>query len=193
MTFVAPDVFETPDFTLRCYGPHDGPALCKATNSSFEHLRHWMPWATNEQTEEQAEELVRQFRAKWLLAQDFVVATFAPDGSELLGGCGFHLRGASIKSGSADIGMWVAGSQAGRGLGTAMLGAMLAWGFTEWPWERLAWQCDVRNAGSRRVAEKNGLRHEGTLLQDEVAVDGGRRDTALFAILKTEWEAREPS
>ena len=64
---------------------------------------------------------------------------------------------------------------------------MLEWGFGEWGWERLIWKCDTRNIGSARVAEKNGLKRESTLQSDALDVDGHRRDTHLYAILKPEY------
>lgn len=188
--FIAPDAFATPRFTLRSYLPGDGPALNEATLSSYEHLRPWMPWATTEQTPTQAEALVRQFRGRWLLATDFVLAAFSPDGAQLLGGAGFHLRNGPLASRSAEMGMWVRASHAGAGLGSAMLEAMLEWGFTEWPWERLTWKCDARNRASARVAEKAGLRIEGTFRHDERDVTGALRDTRLYAIRIEEWQAR---
>jgi ribosomal-protein-alanine N-acetyltransferase len=83
--------------------------------------------------------------------------------------------------------MWVRASEAGRGLGTQLLEAMLRWGFTAWPWLRLSWRCDPRNVASVRVAEKAGLRLEGTLRSHELGVDGSRRDTACYAALREDW------
>ncbi len=80
--------------------------------------------------------------------------------------------------------MWVAAAHAGRGLGTRALAALIEWGFTDWPWQRLVWCCDTRNLASARVAEKCGLAREATFRSDALAVDGSRRDTHLFAILR---------
>jgi len=86
--------------------------------------------------------------------------------------------------------MWIRADAAGKGLGTAVLRALLTWGFTEWPWERLAWRCDGRNLASRRTAEKAGLTHEGVLRQHLLLADGSRRDTYLYAMLKADWLAQ---
>ena len=85
--------------------------------------------------------------------------------------------------------MWIRAAYAGRGLGTRVLAAMLRWGFTAWSWERIVWMRDTRNAASVRVAEKNGLTREAVLRSDRLDVDGVRRDTYLFAILRSEWQA----
>jgi RimJ/RimL family protein N-acetyltransferase len=181
--------FETPTLTLRGYRVDDGPLLAEAVVSSYEHLKPWMPWAVAEQSPDEARELVRKFCGRWLLAEDFTVAILSPDGSELLGGCGFHLRHGGLNTQCAEMGMWIRASRAGQGLGTQAVTALIEWGFTHWPWERLVWRCDARNVGSGRIAEKAGLRLEGTLLGNELAVDGTRRDTLCFGLLKSQWGA----
>jgi RimJ/RimL family protein N-acetyltransferase len=186
--FIAPESFSTREFTLRSYHRGDGAKLAAAARPSYEHLRPWMAWATGAETVEESEPLVRKFRAAWLLSSDFCIAITSRDDDVLLGGCGYHLREGPLETGRAEIGMWIAAARAGDGLGTKVLAALLEWGFTEWPWRRLSWKCDVSNHASRRVAEKNGLRLEGTFKRDEQRVDGSFRDTLYFAILKEEWE-----
>lgn len=180
----APERFETDEFVLRSYLPGDGPAMQDATNSSYEHLKTFMPWACDDQTSEEAEQLVRQFRGRWLLSQEFVVALFSRDESQLLGGGGFHLREGSLATKSAEIGMWIRASSAGHGVGTSFLTALIEWGFTAWPWERLSWRCDSRNLASIRIAEKAGMQAEGVLRSHKFAPSGERRDTSCFAILR---------
>ena len=163
--FVAPERFEAEGFSLRCYRLDDGPALQEATLESYELLKPWMPWAT-----------------------DFPLAVFGPDDSPILGGTGFHLRGKGFGTRSGEIGMWIRASAAGQGLGTRVLEAMLAWSFSEaWPWTRVTWHCDSRNMGSKRVAEKCGLRLEATLRRDTLGVDKSPRDTLIFGLLKEEY------
>ena len=181
---VAPDRHDAGDFIVRSYLPGDGPRLQEAAVSSYEHLKTFMYWATPAQTVEEAEHLVRMFRGRYLLATDFTLAILAPDESELLGGCGYHLREGALASGNAEIGMWIRASRAAQGLGTKALGALLAWGFSEWPWRRLSWRCDTRNLASIRVAEKAGMEREGVARADRTAPDGSIRDTVCFSALR---------
>lgn len=192
----APERYETADFVLRCYDSGDGPLLSDAVNASYEHLRTWMPWAKPDQSAEDSERSVRRFRARYLLAEDFVIGIFSADGRQLLGGTGFHLREGPLSSACAEIGMFIRQSEAGRGLGTRVLRALVDWGFADWPWQRLAWRCDQRNVASLRVAEKAGLRLEGVLRGQRAHVGEGRRDTACYALTKAEWShnvAQPPS
>jgi len=183
----APERYETDGFVLRSYDVGDGPLLADAVNESYEHLRPWMPWATPSQSVELSEKLVRQFRARYLLAEDFVIGIFSPDGKRLLGGTGFHLNEGPLSTACAEVGMFLRRTEAGRGLGTRVLRALLQWGFTDWPWLRLAWRCDQQNLASVRVGEKAGLRHEGVLRGQKAHAGDGRRDTVCYAMTKPDW------
>jgi len=183
--FVAPDSRAADGFLLRSYEPDDGPALCRSANTTYEHLKTFMPWAKPEQTEEESIQLVRQFRARWLLSEDFVIGIWSPDNTELWGGCGYHLREGGLEVKNAEIGMWIHADQAGKGLGTAVLKELIAWGFSEWPWLRLTWRCDTVNVASIRVAEKVGMTCEGTLRDHTETPAGKRRDTVCYAILRS--------
>src|SRR6188768_1019658 len=192
----APERYQADGFILRSYDLGDGPVLADAINASYDHLRPWMPWAKPNQSLEDCERFVRQFRARYLLAEDFVIGVFSADGGRLLGGTGFHLREGPISTGCAEVGMFIRHSEAGRGLGSRVLRALLQWGFTDWPWLRLSWRCDQRNVASIRVAEKAGLRSEGVLRGQRAHVGEGRRDTAWYALTKAVWShnvAQPPS
>ncbi|HET9224488.1 MAG TPA: GNAT family protein [Roseiflexaceae bacterium] len=186
--FIAPESTTGDGMAIRAYRPGDGAELRIATTASYEHLQPWMPWATPEDSLEAAEVRCRRFAANYLLNQDFILGIWV--GDQLAGGTGFHLRAAPLALGNADIGMWIRGSYAGKGLGTRALRLMLRWGFTDWGWQRLTWHCDTRNLASARVAQKNGMALEGTLRSDALDVEGRRRDTYVFATLREEWERR---
>jgi RimJ/RimL family protein N-acetyltransferase len=183
--FFAPTAFNAGEFVIRAYKPGDGAALQRAATASYKHLRPWMLWARPDQSVEESEVICRRAAARYLLNEDFTLGIWL--GDELAGGTGFHLRGGPLELRNAEIGMWISGARAGSGLGTRVLGALLAWGFTDWGWERIEWRCDARNIASARVAEKNGLRREGTLRADALDVAGARRDTHIYAILRSEW------
>lgn len=188
--FAPPDEFISERVLLRSYRPGDGPELRAATLESFEHLRPWMTWATETQTEEEAERRARTNRGQWLLASDFVIAIRTPDDRRFLGGAGYHLREGPLSTRNAEIGMWIRASEAGKGVGAAALEALLEWGFTEWPWRRLSWRCDPANEASRRIARKAGLREEGVLRGHFRGPGGVMRDSVCYAILEEEWLAR---
>jgi RimJ/RimL family protein N-acetyltransferase len=187
---IPPDVHRTERLLLRSWMPGDGPAMSAAVSSSYDHLKTFMPWAKPEQGVEESERLARQFRGRWLLSQEFVIALFSPDEDRVLGGCGFHLRHGPLEQGVAEIGMWITAEAAGQGLGTHALETLIDWGFSQWPWQRLVWKCDTQNLASRRCAEKAGLLLEGVTRGDALKRGGSgsepeRRDTAWYAALRT--------
>jgi RimJ/RimL family protein N-acetyltransferase len=184
---IAPDRTDTAEYTLRSYEPGEGLMLSQAICSSYEHLRTFMPWASPDYSVEEAERFCRTSLARYLLAEDFTLGIFSPDGRRLLGGTGYHLREGGLSTHNAEIGMWIRADAAGRGLGTRVLVTLLRWGFDDWPWLRLSWRCDVRNVASARVATKAGMHREGLLRSDFPLEDGTRRDTLIFSAVRDEW------
>ncbi|MEJ5311548.1 MAG: GNAT family protein [Anaerolineae bacterium] len=185
--FFAPDQYVTEAFTVRSYVPGDGPLLAEAVNASYEHLTRFLPWAKPHTDETEAEQTVRRFRGEYLLNTNFVLGIFSPDGKRLLGGSGFHLREGDLSNRAAEIGMWIRADAARQGLGTRALRAILTWGFSEWPWERLTWRCNEENVASRRTAEKAGMQLEARFRAAIRLPDGTRETTLAFAALKNEW------
>lgn len=186
--FFAPDHYATAEFTVRSYVPGDGPLLAEAVNASYEHLKRFMEWAKPHTEVTEAEQTVRRFRGEYLLATNFVLGVFSPDDKRLLGGSGFHLREGELDNRAAEIGMWIRAEAAHKGLGPRVLRAVLTWGFSEWPWERLTWRCNEENIASRRTAEKAGMQLEGRFRANVRLPDGARETTLAFAALKGEWK-----
>jgi len=187
MTFRAPERTASASFVIRCYRPGDGAAVHEAVTASFDHLEPWMPWVDREQTLAQTEGLMRSFRARYLIGEDFVLGVWTPDEARLLGGTGFHLREGGLETHQAEIGMWIRAQEVGRGLGTAVLRHMLRWGFDEWGFLRLSWRCSADNLASQRLAERAGMAWEGVLRGQHDEVSGGRCDTVCFGALAGEW------
>lgn len=71
----------------------------------------------------------------------------------------------------------------GRGLATEAAGALLDWAFATLDLNRVQGEADTRNLASRRVMEKLGFVHEGTLREDCV-VDGEVSDTWVLGLLR---------
>jgi RimJ/RimL family protein N-acetyltransferase len=185
--FFAPDHYVTDEFTVRSYVPGDGPLLAEAVNASYDHLKRFMVWAKPHTEDVEAENTVRRFRGEYLLSTNFVLGIFSPDNKRLLGGSGFHLREGELSNRAAEIGMWIRVDAAHKGLGPRVLRAILTWGFSEWPWERLTWRCNEENVASRRTAEKSGMQFEGRFRANVRLPDGTRETTLYFAALKGEW------
>ncbi len=186
---LAPLEYAFDDLLIRAYRVGDGQALQTAVVASYAHLRPWMTWAQPEQSVEESERTCRRFAGRYLLGEEFTLGIW--HGPTLVGGTGYRVYTRADDYYSAEVGMWIAAAYAGQGLGTRVLHALLTWGFRAWPWQRLIWRCDTHNHASARVAEKGGLRLEGTFCGDERNAEGQLRDTYLFAILRNEWLSRQ--
>lgn len=91
----------------------------------------------------------------------------------------------SIADGSAEIGYWAAPGSRGRGYTAEAVGAVCRWGFGALGLQRVHWQAEVGNWGSRAVAESCGFTVEGTLRRALVH-RGQRVDTWCGSLLSTD-------
>ena len=92
---------------------------------------------------------------------------------------------------TAEFGYCLASVHWGRGYATEATGALIRHGFEVLGLHRIIGTCDTRNARSWRVMERLGLRREGQFKRDRKARRGWR-DSYLYAVLASEWRARNP-
>lgn len=90
---------------------------------------------------------------------------------------------------SAYIGYWIDEARAGRGYMPESVVLVLRYGFEELGLHRLQISIIPRNAASRRVVEKLGLREEG-LAERYLEINGVWEDHLRFAMTAEEWEVR---
>jgi RimJ/RimL family protein N-acetyltransferase len=162
--------------------------LKEAVDSSLEHLRPWLPWAHEDpQPLEAKVELLRDFRGRFDLGQDFIYGIFTADESEAVGGTGLHTRrGEDI----FEIGYWIRASRAGEGLCTEATAAVTRVGFEVCEVDRIEIRVDPANAASLAIPRKLGFVEEGTLRGVLHGPDGSPRqsDSVVFALLRGEFE-----
>ena len=89
---------------------------------------------------------------------------------------------------SAELGYSFSREYWNHGYATQALKAVVDASFRCLPVNRLEAQHDVRNPASGRVMEKCGLRQEG-VLRDRILNKGEFVDVALYALLRSDWEA----
>jgi len=151
----------TERLVLRSWEPRDAPLLKEAVDSSIDHLLPWMPWAVHEpQSLEDKVALLRQFRGKFDLGQDFTYGIFTPDEEQAVGGTGLHTR---IGDDAFEIGYWIRASRAGEGLGTESTAALTRVAFELTDVDRIEIRCEPENERSRAIPRKLGYREEATL------------------------------
>jgi ribosomal-protein-alanine N-acetyltransferase len=90
---------------------------------------------------------------------------------------------------SAYVGYWVDEALAGQGYVPEGVVALLQYGFEVLGLHRLEAAIVPRNQASRRVAEKLGMRDEGTSLRF-LQIQGVFEDHVRYALTRDEWDAR---
>ena len=176
---------ETERLVLRCWDPRDAEKLKSAVDASLEELRAFLPWAFDEPQPLAAKiELLRQFRGKFDLGQDFVYGIFDRSESEVLGGTGLHTRAGD---GAREIGFWIATKHAGLGLATEGTAALVRVGFEVEHLARVDLHCDPANERSAAIAKKLGFRHEATLRARTPRRTGAPSDRMIWSIQADEF------
>ncbi|MGB3152655.1 MAG: GNAT family protein [Maribacter sp.] len=83
---------------------------------------------------------------------------------------------------------WIGKAFQGTGLNTHMKFLMLENAFNEMGFEKVEFRVDERNIKSRKAVEKLGCVLEGILRKDVYLLDGFKRNTCCYGLLKDEWE-----
>ncbi|CDF78914.1 GCN5-related N-acetyltransferase [Formosa agariphila KMM 3901] len=88
-----------------------------------------------------------------------------------------------------DIGStWIGYEFHGTGLNAHMKFLMLQYAFEHLEYERVEFKVDERNIRSRKAIESIGGTLEGILRQNLYLLDGYKRNTCIYGILKAEWD-----
>ena len=112
----------------------------------------------------------------------------AKGGDELIGD--FSVWRTSREHLQGELGFVVHPDHQGKGYGAEAARLMLQMGFERLGFHRIVGQCDPRNAASTALMERLGMRREAHLLQNQL-VKGEWVDTLVYAILASEWRARQ--
>ncbi|PIB22991.1 GNAT family N-acetyltransferase [Maribacter sp. 4G9] len=82
---------------------------------------------------------------------------------------------------------WIGKEFQGTGLNTQMKKLMLDYAFTDLDFEKVEFRVDERNSRSRKAVEKLGCTLEGILRKDVYLLDGFKRNTCCYGLLRNEW------
>lgn len=170
---------------LRDFRPTDAKDIQRyASDPEVVKYMAWGPNAPEETRKHLEEKLAEQ---KTVPRNNFNLAVVLKSKRVVAGSIGLVID--EVKHRSAWFGYVLARQYWGRGLATEALRAILEFGFGQLNLHRIHATCDIRNKASARVMEKAGLRREGVRRKDRW-VKGRWRDTAVYAILETEWKSR---
>ena len=86
---------------------------------------------------------------------------------------------------------WIGKEFQGTGLNTNMKSLMLEYAFDVLNFEKVEFRIDERNLRSRMAVEKLGSKLEGVLRKNLYLLDGFKRNSCCYGILKEEWEVNK--
>jgi RimJ/RimL family protein N-acetyltransferase len=180
-----PYLIRTERLTIRCWDPRDAPLLKDALDTSLDHLVPWMPWAAAEpKPVEEKADLLRLFRGRFDLGEDFVYGIFTLDEREVIGGSGLHTR---VGPGALEIGYWIRASRLGRGFAREAAAALTTVAIRVCGVDRVEIHVDPANEASLRIPRALGFTQEATLRRRLPAMDGGvSRDAVVFTLFADE-------
>jgi len=104
---------------------------------------------------------------------------------EIIGTCGFRIE--DLENRQASFGCAVARPYWGKGLAFEASHRILSYAFSELPVHRVYAETISENTHARLLAERLGMKLEGVLRQNRF-FRGRWWNTAIYAILKNEWE-----
>jgi RimJ/RimL family protein N-acetyltransferase len=175
-----PEEFTTKRLLIRKPFPGDGKAVYNSIQASLSELKPWMPWAHNNQTEQDVEANIRDSIAKFITREDLRLHLFNKETGEFIGSSGLHRINWDVPK--FEIGYWIDTRHSGRGYITEAAEAITNFAFTELHAKRVEIRCDSRNTRSRAIPEKLGFTLEGIFKNDSLSIEKKEpRDTCIFA------------
>ncbi|MFS0781473.1 GNAT family N-acetyltransferase [Bacillus sp. 1P06AnD] len=178
-----PTEFYTERLQIRMPEPGDGKVIFDAFQASINELKPWMLFAQKEQSEEEAEIIIRDSYVKFIKREDLQLLVFHKDTGEFIASSGLHRIDWSVRK--FEIGYWIDSRYSGKGYITEAVQGIATFAFNDLKARRIEIRCDSRNVKSRKIPERIGFTLEGILKSNAISVDGnGLRDTCIYAKVK---------
>lgn len=179
-----PPVIETERLVLRPLVPDDAMELARlAGERAVAAMTLSVP---HPYSVAHAERFIGASSVEFDRGEGVTLAITARDG-RLLGAAHLRLERAH---GRGELGYWVGLPYWGHGYATEGARALVDWAFRVHRLERIVARVFAVNSSSRRVLEKLGMKHEGTLRRHFRRL-GVVHDAECFGVLREEWEARD--
>lgn len=171
----------TDRLVVRCYEPKDAPRVHELIVRNKQHLLPFMGWALREPMSfDDRVDLLRGFRGRFDLSEDFFYGIFLPDGT-FVGGTGLHPR---CGPEGIEIGYWIDEVHQRKGFVTEVAAALAKHALMDLGLARVEIHTDPRNESSNRVAEKLGFTREGILRKRHPYTDTELRDVLHWTLFR---------
>ena len=167
---------------LRLLEDRHVPAVFECVRRNLDHLRPWMPWATDDYTVEGCRSWQRAALERFARNEGLHAGIF--EGGRFVGTIGFHAI--DWPNRSISVGYWLDAAAQGRGVMTAACRAMVDHALVELGLNRVEIRCGVENARSRAIPQRLGFTEEGVCRQGE-RVGDRYIDLVVYGLLAADW------
>jgi RimJ/RimL family protein N-acetyltransferase len=150
------EVLEVPRGLLSRTRECDADQIAHSVDASLDHLWPWMPWATKESADVQAQRSrCRELEARWEDGSEYAYVLHPEQSEQVIGCFGLHRR---IGPGVVEIGYWVHTDFTGRGYATACATALTQAGLALPSVVRVEIHTDEANTISAAISRRLGYR-----------------------------------
>jgi RimJ/RimL family protein N-acetyltransferase len=167
---------------LRSLEPWQAEEFLAHADRARDHVVPWVGWIGRSINQETAEANLQTYADKQAADTGRLFGIWL-DGT-LVGGCMFVSF--DTTHGRCEIGCWTEPAGQGHGLVTAAVRCLLDYALVERGLHRAEWHSAPDNPRSAAVAERLGMRYEGTMRGSHVA-NGIRHDSEIRSVLRDEW------
>lgn len=170
---------------LRLLERHHAADLFRLVDTNRDRLHPWMRWVDDTREVADSESFIRE--ALRGFAEGICIHFGIWQCGKLVGVAGPHTIRSNNRS--AEMGYWIGREVEGKGVMTRSCAVIIDYLVSVRGLNRIEARCAATNHRSKRVMERLGMRHEGTLRQWEV-LPHGYEDALLYGILASEWRER---
>jgi RimJ/RimL family protein N-acetyltransferase len=188
MQIEIPTHLQTSRLTLRSFQPGDGPMYYAVALKNRDHLQAFESGNAlmSIQSEDQAEEVVRELAAGWVTRNYFFLAAFSRESGEFVGQ--IYVGPVNWESPEFEMGYVANKDHEGQGYIYEAARAVLGWLFETVGAHRVRLECSEMNQRSIKLAERLGFTREGHLRETRRRPDGQFAGDLIYGMLQREYE-----
>lgn len=188
MLLAIPDHYQTKRLMVRRYCAGDGPMYWQMAQRNRDHL---FPFEAHNaarylRSEQDAENLVRDFAAQYALRQQFYLGAFDRQCEAFV--AQIYIGASNWDIPEFSLGYFVDVDHEGQGYVTEAAKGALDFIFAYLEAERVILHCSDANPRSASVARRCGFAQEAHLRQSSITANGERCGQYFFGLLREEYE-----